>query len=305
MNLRQLEAFRATMRTGSITGASKYLHISQPSISRLISNLEESVGFKLFVRVGRGLVSTVEAKRFYDGVEGMFVGIDRLTELANTIRTTSGGAVAVGVIPSLSTTVVPGAVSEFHNANPDVSIMLYARNTPAIIDSVQMLQLDIGIVGRQPPYEGVETLFQTILPYVCLVPESHSLSKSDDALDLESLVDRETLITSGGEFPDEMLEMDPELSMKLRRKSRLSAANMPIAAALAKATGALAIVDPFSANVAVTAGGVVIRPLVQRLIYHIAVVSKSRGRLSMEAELLSDVITQRIRQFEEKWDTPR
>ena len=85
MNMRQLEAFRATMRSGSITEAATMMHLSQPSVSRLISDLEHAVGFPLFVRSGRGLSPTVEAKTFYDGVEGMFMGIDRLQELANVI----------------------------------------------------------------------------------------------------------------------------------------------------------------------------------------------------------------------------
>ena len=88
MNLRQLEAFRATMVAGSITGAAGILNISQPSVSRLIADLELSVGFALFRRVGRGLVATVEARRFFEAVEGMFMGVDRLRELADTIRTT-------------------------------------------------------------------------------------------------------------------------------------------------------------------------------------------------------------------------
>ena len=62
MNLRQLEAFRATIESGSITGAAELLHISQPSVSRLISDLERSVGFPLFLRVGRGLKATEEAR---------------------------------------------------------------------------------------------------------------------------------------------------------------------------------------------------------------------------------------------------
>ena len=41
MNLRQLEAFRATIRCGSITEAAKMMHISQPSVSRLIADLEQ------------------------------------------------------------------------------------------------------------------------------------------------------------------------------------------------------------------------------------------------------------------------
>ena len=64
MNLRQLETFRATMRCGSITGAARLLHISQPSVRRLITDLEDSLSFKLFTRAGHGLVSTVEARRF-------------------------------------------------------------------------------------------------------------------------------------------------------------------------------------------------------------------------------------------------
>ena len=112
MNIRQLEAFRATMESGSITGAAELLHVSQPSVSRLIADLERSVGFPLFLRVGRGLSATVEARRFYNAVDSMFVGVNRLEELAQTIRNTADGVVSVGVIPSLSQTVLPEAVAD-------------------------------------------------------------------------------------------------------------------------------------------------------------------------------------------------
>ena len=99
MHFRQLEAFRETMRAGSVTKAAKNMNISQPSVSRLISDLEINAGFSLFHRMGRGLSPTPEAHRFYKSVEGMFLGIDRLNELAQTIRSTSGGTVSIGVIP--------------------------------------------------------------------------------------------------------------------------------------------------------------------------------------------------------------
>ncbi|HCX86699.1 MAG TPA: hypothetical protein DG761_01600 [Gammaproteobacteria bacterium] len=68
MDLRQLDAFLATLRTGSITGASRALAISQPNVARLIKELERSVGFALFVRNGCGIASTVEGRRFGDAV---------------------------------------------------------------------------------------------------------------------------------------------------------------------------------------------------------------------------------------------
>ena len=298
MNLRQLEAFRATMRSGSITAAAKLMHISQPSVSRLISDLERSVGFALFVRAGRGLVTTVEARRFYQGVEGMFIGVDKLSELADTIRSTSSGTVSVGVIPSLSTIEMPSAVAQIYRAHKDVSIMVYVRNTPAIIDAVQMQQFDIGIVGRQPPYDGVETLYHTTVPYVCLIPEGHALDGGDGPIDLDQISQTETFITFGETVPDGMLEMDPALAQKLRERSRLSAANMPVAAALVRETGAIAVVDFISAGIACGMGGVVSRPITQRLKYHIAIVTRGQDSLSMEARALTDVLIGRLDRLE-------
>lgn len=295
MNLRQLEAFRATMRAGTITAAADILHVSQPSVSRLIADLERSVGFDLFLRSGRGVVATVEARRFYRAVEGMFVGVERLAELAQAIRTTAGGVVSVGMIPALSTVEVPQAVRDLYRARPDARIALYVRNTPAILDAVQMQQFDIGVVSRQPPYEGVEVLYQNSVRYVCLIPEDHPLAGSHGSVDLERLAERETFVTFGGAFPDEMSGMERGLSQRLRQNSRLSAANMPVAAALVRETGALAIVDPFSAGVACTLGGVVHRPIRQKLQYHLGVITRGQDALSIEARELAALVIERLK----------
>ncbi len=295
MNLRQLEAFRATMEAGSITGAAELLHISQPSVSRLVADLERSVGFPLFRRVGRGLTATVEAHRFHQAMESMFLGIERLRETADTIRTTPGGTVALGVIPALSQSVMPEAVRDLYRQRPDVRFMIYTRNTPGIVDAVRMQQVDLGLVGRAPPYPGVEVLFETTVPYVCLLPAGHPLTKGSEALDLDHLAGRESFVTFGGAYPDEMMNMEHKLSDKLRANSRLSAANMPIAAALVRETGALAIVDPFTAKITEQLGGVVSRPIQQPLTYRIALVTRGLDTLSLVAEELADMLIAKLR----------
>lgn len=294
MNLRQLEAFRATMRCGSITEAAEMMHISQPSVSRLIADLERSVGFALFHRSGRGLTPTVEARTFYQAVEGMFVGVDRLQDLANSIRTTSGGVVSVGTIQSISTIELPHAVNTLIQRYPDIRLMIHARNTPSILDAVQLHQIDLGVVGRQPPYDGVETLFQTAAPYVCLMPEDHPLVGHAGPVDLEDLAEREPFVTFGGAFPDAMMSMDSALSQRLQARSRLSSTNMPVAAALVRETGVLAIADPFSAEQAVRMGGVAFRPIRQNLTYYIAIVCASRARLSRQAQDLAGILAEQL-----------
>lgn len=296
MNLRQLEAFRATMRCGSITEAAAMMHISQPSVSRLIADLERAIGFPLFLRSGRGLAATVEAKTFYQGVEGMFVGIDRLQELADAIRTANAGEIRIGTIQSIAAFELPKAVAKLRRRLHNISFMIQSRNTPAILDAVQMHQLDLGIVGREPPYEGVAVLYQTAAPYVCLLPEEHALADQTGPVDLEELAETEEFITFGGAFPESMMSMDPDLAEKLHRGSRLSAANMPVTGALVRETGALAICDPFTAEQTVMTGGVVFRLVLQDLKYHVSLIAPGRERLSRPALEFVDILSAQLDQ---------
>ncbi len=270
------------------------MHISQPSVSRLIADLERSAGFPLFARIGRGLTPTVEGGQFYRAVEGMFVGIDRLEELAKSIRTAQGGAISISTIQSLASIELPAAVGRVYRENPDIRFTINSRNTPAILDAVQMRQVDLGIVGREANHQGVETLFQTSAPYVCLLPEDHSLADGEGPIDLEEVALSETFVTFGGTYPDRMMSMDPALSQKLQGRSRLSAANMPLAGALVRETGALAIADPFSAEQAVRMGGVVFRPVVQNLTYFVTIIATGRERLSRQALSFVDLFAAQL-----------
>jgi len=230
----------------------------------------------------------------------MFMGLDRLQDLALSIKTTSGGVVSVAAIQSVAMIELPRAVNQIYQRNPEIHFMIHTRNTPSILDAVRTHQVDLGVVGRQPPYEGVEVLFQMVSPYVCLMPEDHPLADAFGPLDLNELVETQTFVTFGGAYPDEMMEMEAELSAKLRATSRLSATNMPVAAALVRETGAFALADPFSAEQAVLMGGVTFRKIQQELKYHIAVITPGPERLTRHAfefaEILAAQVTERVNQ---------
>lgn len=75
MNLRQIEVFRAVMLTGSISGASKLLFVSQPAISRLMAHTEQRLGLTLFVRTKGRLHPTPEARRLPGEVNAVYEGV--------------------------------------------------------------------------------------------------------------------------------------------------------------------------------------------------------------------------------------
>ena len=68
ITFRQIDAFRTVVSTGTVTETAQMLGISQPAVSRLISDFEAEIGFKLFTRSGRNLKPTVEARLLVDEV---------------------------------------------------------------------------------------------------------------------------------------------------------------------------------------------------------------------------------------------
>ena len=86
MRYRQLEAFRAVMRAGSVTQAAEMLNVSQPAVSRLIACLEQDVGFPLFRRRRGRLQPTPEADFLLGEVERAIANLDHVAQIADDIR---------------------------------------------------------------------------------------------------------------------------------------------------------------------------------------------------------------------------
>ena len=287
MNLRQLEAFRATLRSGSITGAAKLLAISQPSVTRLIKELERSVGFPLFVRSGRGLASTVDGRRFGDAVQSMFTGTDKLRETADAIRDSTHGEVQIGVTPVLLYQVTPEAIAKLHQSKPDLKVGLKVDNSSGLIDSVFMQRLDVAVVNvyRQP--DTLHVLYERVLQYVCLLPEQHLLAQSTEPVDLNMLEHLDCVAYDRTRL--QSAQHDWLLLLSWPQASLSSYSNIAVAS-LARATGKLAIVDPYTAKTIAALGGVVTRPIAQRLTSTLCVVARGVDTLSLAARELADAV---------------
>lgn len=131
MNHRQLEVFRAVIWANGITAAAKALNVSQPAVSRTISDLEYSVGFKLFRRVGNRATPTDEARLFLEEVDRSFVGLEALKDAAYEIRTLVRGSVRVSSSVTSSLSTLPGATRKFLAAASRHSAFGKLRPLPA------------------------------------------------------------------------------------------------------------------------------------------------------------------------------
>jgi DNA-binding transcriptional LysR family regulator len=177
MNLKQIEAFRAVMVTGSMTAAAKALFTSQPNVSRLISQLEGDTGLTLFQRTGARLVPTTEGTAFFREVERAYVGLQGLATAAAQIRNLGSGRLRIAAVPSAGLTLVPRAISRFQTQHPGVTVSLHV-NTSATVNHWTASQFcDLGVAVYIGESSSCEIELLSEVAAVCVLPAKHRLAK--------------------------------------------------------------------------------------------------------------------------------
>lgn len=176
MKFKEIQAFRAVMRSGSMTAAAAELYTSQPNVSRLISQLEMATGLALFTRHAGRLAPTEEALAFLHEVDRAFVGLDALKDAARNIRHFGKGRLRIATVPSLAMTILPLVLQRFHADHPEVTVAMDTGSTQLVAEWVGSRVCDLGLVSYLPPTAVTEAQPVCDLPGCCVLPPGHRLA---------------------------------------------------------------------------------------------------------------------------------
>jgi DNA-binding transcriptional LysR family regulator len=176
MRMRQVEAFRAVMASGGVTAAATMMNVSQPSVSRLIADLEASVGFQLFERRGGRVIPTAQAEALYDAVQRSFTGLDLLDQAARRIRAHPVGTIRVASLSAIAVGVLPPVIADFNARYPDIKITVESLGQRGVVDRVFLGQADIGLAVEASTRTGVVSTPLVEAEYVCILPAGHRLA---------------------------------------------------------------------------------------------------------------------------------
>ncbi len=155
LNIRQLQAFREVMRTGSISEAARTLNRTQPAVSSMIATLEAELGIELFERQRGRLVKKPESQYFYEETEAI---LERLARSARTMREVGAleeGRLRIACMPSSSLFVMPKLVAQFVRDKPKVKVSLMMRASSVIEEWIASQQYDIGLAETPPPNRAI------------------------------------------------------------------------------------------------------------------------------------------------------
>jgi DNA-binding transcriptional LysR family regulator len=177
LNLRQIEIFRAVMTTGSISGASQLLFVSQPAVSRLLSHTEQRVGFPLFERIKGRLYATPEAKKLFREVESVYQAVQRVNELAGDLAKNRQGILNIVSSPSVGQMLIPEALALFRVRFPEVKLTFQTLGYGYLKERLLDHQADLGIIILPMAHPNLEVTPLCRNRLVCIVPYNHPLTR--------------------------------------------------------------------------------------------------------------------------------
>jgi len=277
MNIKQLEAFRAIMNTGTTTQAAKLLDISQSAVSRLLGQLEKEIGFQLFHRQKSRLIPTPEAMDFIDETDKTFAGFDRLKQYTHNIRNFSSGKLRVMCVPSLSHSFLPDVLSAFLTKYPELSIYFETRATEIVVEWIASGQYDLGIVTLPLEHPGVKAELLAYPKAVCILPPDHPLC-SRDVIVPEDL--RAQPFISIGRRHLSRFRIDEVFEKsRIARKAVIETATAGTACALVERGLGISIINPFTAT-SRPEGAIVVKPFRPEIRYEFGIISSACQPLS-------------------------
>lgn len=145
MRLRQIEVFHAVYTCGSVTRAAEVLHVSQPSVSKVLAHAEQQLGYALFDRVRGRLIPTPEADRLFSHVTAVYQSVDRLRHVAANLRSAESGNIRVAATPALGIDLLPKTMASFRGQGNDVVFLAETLHHDQICSALLESRLDIGL----------------------------------------------------------------------------------------------------------------------------------------------------------------
>ena len=146
MEIRVLKYFLAVVQEESITRAAEVLHITQPTLSRQIAQMEEEMGVKLFDRGTRKIVLTNEGLLLRRRAEEIMELVDKTErELARQDEMLEG-TVALGCGDLAAVQAMPELIRGFHERYPAVTFELYTATADHIKERMDRGVTDVGLL---------------------------------------------------------------------------------------------------------------------------------------------------------------
>lgn len=146
MDIRQLEYFVQVARLNSFSRAAESLFITQPTISKMIRNMEIELGADLFYREGKSIRLTDAGEILLTKAQNIVDSFNSLSSELDSLRSLKQGHIRIGLPPMVGASFFPAVIGQFHKKYPEVTIRLHEDGAKKVENDVETGLLDVGVV---------------------------------------------------------------------------------------------------------------------------------------------------------------
>ncbi len=283
------------MSTGSVSQAANRMNLSQPSVSRILGDLERQFGAALFVRKSKGVHPTPEANAFLEEVERHYLVLRNLTEAAAQISRKERGKLTFATMTAASLEIVPRALERMEAHKKHLTINWHVKSSNWVIDFTRSGTINTGLASITNLPSGMRILYESSVPHMCLLQPDHPLAKQSGALELRDLRPYRVIGLLG--------QVADELAIRQIGKnasSPMSAETSLAAIGLSRHCGGIPIVDAFTAHSWMAHNKGQARPIVDLPVYRFAMFEPSGIKVAMVDRDFQEYLVEEI-EFIRKW----
>lgn len=186
MEIRVLKYFLAVAREGSITGAANSLHLTQPTLTRQIQDLEKELGQKLLIRGKHKVSLTPEGMILRKRAEEIVQMVDKTEEEFKSISDVIAGDIYIGCGETDSMKYIAEVMKDIQSEYPAIKFHIHSGNAEDVTEKLDKGLLDFGIL-IQPidlsKYDNItlpeKDVWGVIMPSACPLASKNSVTLKD------------------------------------------------------------------------------------------------------------------------------
>lgn len=146
MEIRVLKYFLAVAKEGSITRAAKSLHLTQPTLSRQLKELEEELGQQLLIRTNHNVTLTPEGLILRKRAEEVIELLEKTQNEIKTAKDTISGEIYIGSGETEILKYIADVIKEIRQTYPQIIFHLYSGNLEDVTEKLDRGLLDFGVI---------------------------------------------------------------------------------------------------------------------------------------------------------------
>lgn len=199
MEIRVLRYFLAVAREGSITAAANHLHLTQPTLSRQIHDLEDELGQQLLIRGSHRVTLTQQGVLFRKRAEEIIAMVDKTEEEFSAMEDSVSGDIYIGGGETQAMRSVSQIMKEIIKLYPGIRFHLHSGNAQDVTERVDKGLLDFGILIQPADiskYDFInlpsKDVWGVLMRKDCKLAEKETVEK-DDLLELPLICSRQVI----------------------------------------------------------------------------------------------------------------